>query len=164
MKDSVAESHQYSCDEKGYYRMSVKKKSQYSKKHRPNLQPDPRIEKEIKDRCDKQEISCFKAFQIAERLNVKPMEVGRTADLMNIQLVKCQLGLFGYQPENKIVKAEETSNQALKDAVAESSENNRLTCANAWQIADQLNISKLKVSNVSQARGIKIKNCQLGAF
>ena len=144
--------------------MSDKKKSLYSEKHRPNLRPDPRIEKAMKERCRNQEISCFRAFEIAERLNVKPMEVGRTADLMNIRLVKCQLGLFGYQPENKIVKAEETSNRALQDAVADSSENNRLTCEKAWQIADQLNISKRKVSNVSQARGIKIKSCQLGAF
>lgn len=144
--------------------MSVKKKSQYSEKHRPHLRPDTRIAKEINERCQNQAISCFRAFEIAERLNVKPMEVGRTADLMNIRLVKCQLGLFGYQPENKIVKAEETSNQALQDAVAESSENNRLTCENAWQIAGQLNVSKLKVSNVSQAKGIKIKSCQLGAF
>jgi hypothetical protein len=144
--------------------MSAKKKSPYSEKHRPNSRPDPIIEKEIEKRCQKQVISCARAFKIAEQLNVKPIEVGRTADLMNIKVVKCQLGLFGHQPENKIVKAEETSNQALLDAVTGSSENNRLTCEKAWQIADQLNISKLKVSNVSQADGIRIKNCQLGAF
>jgi hypothetical protein len=144
--------------------MSAQKKSLYSKKHRPNSHPDPRIEMEIKERCENQEISCSRAFEIADHLNLKPKEVGRTADLMNIQLVKCQLGLFGYKPENKIVKAERTSNQALQDAVTGSSENNRLTCEKAWQIADQLKISKLKVSNVSQANGIKIKSCQLGAF
>ena len=144
--------------------MSAKKKSLYSEKHGPNSRPDPIIEKEINKRCKKHEISCVRAFEIAEQLNVKPMEVGRTADLMNITVVKCRLGLFGYQPENKIVKAEETSNRALQDAVTGSSENNRLTCEKAWQIADQLKISKLKVSNVSQANGIKIKSCQLGAF
>lgn len=144
--------------------MPAKKRSLYSEKHRPNSHPDPRIEKEIKERCEKQEISCFRAFKIAERLNVKPVEVGRTADLMNMKVVKCQLGLFGYKPNNKIVRAEETSNRALQDAVNEYSENNCLTCEKAWQIADQLNISKLTVSNVSQANGIKIRNCQLGAF
>ena len=144
--------------------MSAHKKSHYSKKHSPNSRPDPEIEKEIKHQCEKQEISCFRAFKIAEQLNVPPIEVGRTADLMNIQVVKCQLGLFGHTPENKIVKAEQTSNHALQDAVTGTSENNRLTCEKAWQIADRLNISKLKVSNVSQANGIKIRNCQLGAF
>ncbi len=144
--------------------MPAHKKSHFSKKHSPDLRPDPKIEKEMNHQCEKQEISCFRAFKIAEQLNVTPMEVGRTADLMNIQVVKCQLGLFGYQPENKIVRAEQTSNHALQDAVTETSENNRLTCEKAWQIAERLNISKLKVSNVSQANGIKIKNCQLGAF
>ena len=152
------------CNEKGCFLMSAKKKSLYSKKHSPNLRPDPIIEKEISKRCEKQVISCARAFEIAERLKVKPMEVGRTADLMNIQVVKCQLGLFGYKPDNKIVRAEETSNRALQDAVTGSSEGKRLTCEKAWQIADQLNIPKLEVSNVSQASGIKIKSCQLGAF
>jgi hypothetical protein len=144
--------------------MSAKKKSLYSEKHSSNMRPDPMIEKEINDRCGKQVISCARAFQIAERLKVKPMEVGRTADLMNIQVVKCQLGLFGYKPDNKIVRAEETSNRALQDAVTGSSEDKRLTCKKAWQIAGQLKISKLEVSNVSQSNGIKIKSCQLGAF
>lgn len=144
--------------------MSAKQKSLYSQKHHPDLHPDPRIEKEIKQRCKEQAISCFRAFEIADRLNVKPIEVGRTADLMNIRLVKCRLGLFGHKPKNKVVRAKETSNRALQDAIADSSENNQLTCEKAWQIADQLNISKLTVSNASQAKGIKIKNCQLGAF
>lgn len=144
--------------------MSAKKKSPYSEKHGPDSRPDPRIEQEIRQRCEKEAISCLRAFEIAERLNVGALEVGRTADLMNIRVVKCQLGLFGYTPENKIVRAEKTSNQALLDAIEESSENNRLTCEQAWKIARQLNIGKRKVSNVSQAAGIKIKNCQLGAF
>lgn len=144
--------------------MSAHNKSHYSKKHSPDACPNPEIEKEIQHQCEKQVISCVRAFKIAEKLNVKPMEVGRTADLMNIRLVKCQLGLFGYKPENKIVKDEQTSNQALQDAVTRKSENKRLACEKAWQIADRLHISKLKVSNVSQANGIKIKNCQLGAF
>jgi hypothetical protein len=144
--------------------MSAKKKRPYSEKHSPDSRPDPRIEKEIRQWGENKAISCFRAFDIAERLNVKTREVGRTADLMNIRVVKCQLGLFGYTPENKIVRAEKRSNQALLDAVEGSSENNRLTCEQAWQIAHQLGIGKRKVSNVSQAAGIKIKNCQLGAF
>ena len=45
-----------------------------------------------------------------------------------------------------------------------ASENNRLACDKAWQIADRLNVGKLKVGNDSQANGFKIKRCQLGAF
>jgi hypothetical protein len=144
--------------------MSAEKKKPFSQKHDPDLRPDPRIAKEIEKRSEKQEIPCALAFEIAEGLNATPMDVGLTADLMNIKVVKCQLGLFGYKPRNKIVKAEAAPDPALRDAVTEASESNRLACEKAWQIADRLNVGKLKVGNASQANGFKIKRCQLGAF
>lgn len=144
--------------------MSEKKRKPYSQKHDPNFRPDPIIEEEMKKRNAGREIPCAFAFEIAEGLGVDPEEVGRTADMLDIPLVKCQLGLFGYKPENKIIRAEDTPNRELKNAVIGSSHNHRLSCEKAWQIADQLNISKLKVGNMCQANGIKIKGCRLGAF
>ena len=76
---------------------------------------------------------------------------------MSARIIRLQAG-------KKIVKAEDTSNQTLKDAIIGSTKNNRLSCEKAWQIADQFNVSKLTVSNVSQANRVKIKSCQLGAF
>jgi hypothetical protein len=149
---------------KGEHLMSAKKTRPFSEKHDPDLRPDPGIEKALRKRGAKMEMPCALAFEIAEDLQVKPMEVGRTADLMNIKVVKCQLGLFGYKPEKKIVKAEETSNRALQDAVTGSSENNRLTCEKVWQIGAQFKTGRLTVSNVCQASSIQIKSCQLGAF
>jgi hypothetical protein len=144
--------------------MSTKKGKTFSVKHNPNLLPDPRIEREMCKQAINRKIPCALAFEIARVLGMTTMEVGQTADLMNIAVVKCQLGLFGYQPENKIIKAEDTSNRALKEAIVESAENNRLSCESAWQIAKQFNINKLAVGNISQANGIQIKTCQLGAF
>ncbi len=144
--------------------MSTKKEKAFSEKHNPNLPPDPMIEREIRNRVTNQEIPCALAFEISRDLGMTTMEVGQTADLMNFAVVKCQLGLFGYQPLKKIITAEDTSNQSLKDAIIESAENNRLSCKRAWQIAEQFNIKKLAVANISQANGIQIKTCQLGAF
>ncbi len=144
--------------------MPDKTKRPFSKKHDLGLQPDPVIEKALTKQAENMEISCAQAFEIAQALNVPPKEVGRTADLMEISLMKCQMGIFGYKPENKIIKAENTTNQLLVDALAGSMENNRLSCQNAWQIARRFNISKLKVCNISQANGIQIGGCQLGAF
>ena len=144
--------------------MSTKKGKTFSEKHDPNLLPDPVIEKEMRKRAIKQTIPCALALEIARDLSMTTMEVGQTADLMNISVEKCQLGLFGYQPEKKIIKAEDTSNLSLKGAIIESAENNRLSCERAWQIAGQFNVNKLVVGNVSQANGIQIKSCQLGAF
>jgi hypothetical protein len=149
---------------KGDQQMSTKKGKAYSEKHSSNLRPDPLIEEEMRKRAATQRIPCAAAFEISRDLGKTTMAVGQTADLLNIAVVECQLGLFGYQPKKKIIKAEDTSNQELKEAIIGSAENNRLSCKKAWQIAAQFNINTLAVGNISQANGIQIKTCQLGAF
>ena len=144
--------------------MSEKKRKPYSQKHDPNLRPDPIIEKELKKRYAGREIPCAIAFEIAGCLGVEPEEIGRTADVLDIPLVRCQLGLFGYKPEKKIIKAEDTANQELRNALVGSAADHRLSCAKAWQIADRFHISKQTVGNLCQANGIKIKGCRLGTF
>jgi hypothetical protein len=144
--------------------MSEKVRKPYSKKHDPNLCPDPTIEKEMRKRDAGREISCALAFEIAESMGVDPEEVGRTADVLEIPVVECQLGLFGYKPEKKIIKSEDTTDQELKNAVIGSSDNRRLSCEKAWQIAERFSIGKLTVGNLCQANRIQIKGCRLGAF
>jgi hypothetical protein len=85
--------------------MPDKKKKPFSKKHAPDLQPNPVIEKELRKQAENKEIACAMAFEIAGDLSVPIQEVGCTADLMEISLIKCQMGIFGYKPENKIIKA-----------------------------------------------------------
>jgi len=135
-----------------------------SEKHGPDDRPDPVIEKEIRKRIEDQAIPCAVAFEVARDLKVAPKEVGKTADLLNIHISECQLGLFGYKPKKKIIKAENTTNQDLIQAIETSLKNERLPCAAAWKIADRFHVTKLKVGNVAQANGVKIKYCQLGVF
>ena len=90
--------------------------------------------------------------------------VGKSADLLNLRLNKCQLGLFGYQPNKKIVKPQEGANQELKDAIAGSLTEGKLTCKAAWDIASRFAVPKMTVSSACEAGGIKISTCQLGAF
>lgn len=144
--------------------MSAKQRKPYSQKHHPNSRPDPKIKDALISRGVDSEIPCALAFEIAKGLGVAPEEIGRTADMLDIPLAKCQLGLFGYKPEKKIIKAEDTTDQELKDAVVGSTENNRLSCAVAWQLADRFKISKSMIGNVCQANGVQIKECRLGAF
>jgi hypothetical protein len=144
--------------------MSEGKKSGFSGKHRSGQQPDPAIEIKLRDRCPGGELPCAVAFDIAKGLRVSPAAVGRTADLINCRLVKCQLGLFGYTPEKKIVRAAESVDETLTKALRESLTNDRLPCASAWEIADRLQLRKMAVSSACEALGIKIKPCQLGAF
>lgn len=144
--------------------MSLRKGKNFSTKHAPDEKPDTLIKNEILKQTKNENVPCAVAFKIAKALNVSPNKVGRTADLMNFKLTKCQLGLFGYQPNKKIVKPQIDIKVDVKDAVTEALIQGRLSCKHAWDIASRLQVSKMTVSGVCEAMGIKIKDCQLGAF
>ena len=108
-------------------------------------------------------LSCAVAFEIAKQLNVSPQKVGTAIDLMNLKIIKCQIGLFGYSTGKKITP-EKTVDTALNDAILSAAIGNRLPCDKAWEIADKLNIGKLAIGNACEGLSIKIKPCQLGAF
>ncbi|MDP4726170.1 MAG: hypothetical protein NWS07_02655 [Desulfobacterales bacterium] len=135
-----------------------------SDKHKNDNQPDPAISQEIHVRLRKDALACAVAFDIARKLGCTPAEVGRTADLLHISLVKCQLGLFGYKPQKKIVDSRMPQEPALGDAIRDGLVDDRLPCKTAWRIAAQFGVPKMTVSSACEALGIKIKPCQLGAF
>ena len=144
--------------------MSISKGKSFSTKHESDEKPDTSIKNEILNRTKNEKIPCAVAFEIAKTLQIWPEKVGKTADLMNFRLTKCQLGLFGYQPKKKIVKPQVSINADVKDAVSAALVQGRLSCQSAWDIASRLHTSKMTVSGACEAMGIKIKDCQLGAF
>ncbi len=144
--------------------MPSDRKTGYASKQKPGYTPDPVLVETIKANLRDNQLACAVAFKIAGDARVAPLEVGRAADSQEIPLAKCQLGLFGYQPEKKIVKPEAEALPALLEAIKAALENDRLPCAAVWQIAGQFKMTKMKVSAVCEGRGIKIKPCQLGAF
>ncbi|MGB5420578.1 MAG: hypothetical protein WBN03_00360 [Desulfobacterales bacterium] len=135
-----------------------------SDKYENDNQPDPAITQEIQVRLRKDALACAVAFDIAGKLGCTPAEVGRTADLLHVRLVKCQLGLFGYKPQKKIVDSRMPQEPALGDAIRDELVDDRLPCKTAWRIAAQFGVPKMSVSSACEALGIKIKPCQLGAF
>jgi len=118
----------------------------------------------VRSRADNGAMACAVAFAIAERLNVAPIDVGRALDLEDISIVKCQLGLFGYKPEKKIVKPMKKVPDGLRKEITAGLADGRLPCAQAWLIAERFNMSKMDISAACEKLGIKIKPCQLGAF
>ncbi len=97
--------------------MAAKDKGNYPGKHQPEEQPDETIKSEIEKEAEPGEIPCASAFTIVEKTSASAAEVGKTADLMNYELVKCQLGLFGYKPGRKIVKPEESPDPDIENAI-----------------------------------------------
>ena len=144
--------------------MSLSKGNNFSTKHGPDAKPDTSIKNEILKQTKNEKVPCAVAFKIAEALQISPETVGKTADLMNYKLMKCQLGLFGYQPKKKIAKPQDGIKADVKDAVSNALVQGRLSCKRAWDIASRLHVGKMTVSGACEAMGVKIKDCQLGAF
>jgi hypothetical protein len=144
--------------------MTHKDKSRYAKKHPPELKMNPVIAEAVKQAISNDKISCAAAFKVAGKLKVPPAEVGVTIDLLEIPVIKCQLGLFGYGPPDKRVTAAETVSPALEAAVRESLVKRKLPCASAWEIAVKFDLTKREVTSACETLRIKISSCQLGTF
>lgn len=143
--------------------MTTRKQGEYGEKHE-NREVKKEIADAVRNRSVEGEITCADAFKIVEELNVTPDEVGYTTDILEVKLHKCQLGLYGYRPNKKIVEPAESVSEELERAIRQSLVNDRLTCAAAWEIAEKMGLKKMDVSCASEALKIKISPCQLGAF
>ena len=144
--------------------MTHKDKGGYAKKRSPELKLNPVIAEALKQGVSDGKISCAAAFKVAGKLKVTPGEVGVTIDLLEIPIIKCQLGLFGYEPPDKGVTAAETVSPAMEAAIRESLVKGKLPCASSWEIAAKFKKAKRGVSSACEASKIKISSCQLGTF
>ena len=144
--------------------MTDKKGSKFSAKHGPGAQADPVVKDKVLKNAAKGNLACAVAFKIAAELGVPPAEIGKTVDLLDLRLNKCQLGLFGYQPDKKAVKARAPENREMEGAIRNALAGGKLACRDAWDIAGRFKVPKMAVSGACEYLGIKIKPCQLGAF
>lgn len=110
------------------------------------------------------ELACALAFKVGAAHNTAPADIGKALDLEEISIVKCQLGLFGYKPDKKIVRPAESVSEEIKKEITAELDDGKLTCERAWAIAKKLKISKMDVAAACETLGMKIKTCQLGAF
>ena len=144
--------------------MKHEKGQKFSQKHGSDVQVDPTINAKIEQNARNGRIACAVAFKVAEELEVSPADIGKAMDLAEVKLIKCQLGLFGYEPEKKAVKPKQPEDQNLTEAIGGALVDGKLSCRDAWDIAHRLKVPKMAVSAACEALHVKIKPCQLGAF
>ena len=144
--------------------MKIEKKQKYSDKHGAGARLNSDIREKIEINAGDGELACAVAFKVADELGASPADIGKAVDLLDIRLIKCQLGLFGYKPDKKAVKAKPPANRQLQEAIQKALVDEQLACLDAWEIASRFNVPKMAVSGACEALSIKIKPCQLGAF
>jgi len=118
----------------------------------------------LRTRSENGKLACKRALASARELAVDPLVIGRYADDMGIKLAACQLGLFGYRPEKKIVKPADTIEPVLAGQIEKHLSEGRLPCAAAFEIAESMGLARMDVSSACEAMKVSIKPCQLGAF
>ncbi len=130
---------------------------------------DPDLAEAIQKYLVDGNLPCARAFALAEAQGVAPLLIGQTADVLQIHLTHCQLGLFGYPGHTK---GWEVANLAdhpvppeLPPAIqAALNDEGILTCPAAWEIAARLRVPKMLVAYVAGQMSIRVRGCQLGAF
>jgi hypothetical protein len=139
----------------------------YAAKHPPETARSERIATVIREKSSGGALACVIGEKISKDLKVDMAEVGITADLLEIKIKECQLGLFGWGDRpghGKDIRATDSVSVEIRGAVEKAVVNGILTCAAAWRIADQLSIKRKVVSAACDTLGLKIRGCQLGAF
>jgi hypothetical protein len=147
--------------------MTHEDSGKYALKHPPGTKLNERIAKAIREKSPGPELACGMAEKISKELKVAISEVGITADLLEMKIKKCQLGLFGWgkkKDHGKDIQAAKSVSAGMKSALEEAAVNGAVTCAEAWAIADRLSVERKAVSAACDALGLRIRECQLGAF
>jgi len=144
--------------------MTHENKGHFSKKHSSDRKVNERVIALVKTKVQDGAMACAVAFEVAESLGVPAEEVGFTLDSLEVKVVKCQLGLFGYAPAKRIVKPAERVAPDLEKAIRAALVKGRLSCTAAWALAENRRLKKMDISSACETLGIKIGSCQLGTF
>ena len=68
--------------------------------------PDESVVRAIRENLREGSLPCAVAFKLSETLGLSPLEIGGYADALSIRLVKCQMGLYGYNGGKKLTVPE----------------------------------------------------------
>jgi len=145
-------------------KMTHEDKGHFKQKHSPDRMVKEEVSEKVRSKVTDGAMACAVAFEIADSLGVPPAEVGFTLDSLEVGIVKCQLGLFGYSPAKRIVKPAERVPQDLEKAIRGALVKDRLPCASSWALAEKRQLKKMEISSACETLGIKIGPCQLGTF
>ena len=145
--------------------MSHEDAGHYGGKHPEGTKAHPEAEKLIIAMSSGGRISCADAHKIAADLGITAAEAGRTIDINEIRIVRCQLGLFGYkEKERSIVTPAALVTDKVKNRIIQDVKENSISCLSLWNIAQELGMTKMETTAACEHMKLKICRCQLGAF
>ena len=111
-------------------------------------------------------LPCADAFTIAQGQGITPGQVAAVAETLGCRIGRCQLGLFGtgHRAKDRLPDPSVAVSEELRAQIEARLEKGRLSCIQAWSIAQQLGRERLEVGEVASVLGVRISRCQLGCF
>lgn len=143
--------------------MGHQDRGHYAKKH-PGAQLNQALAQAILQASSNGILACASAHRLAKAQNCLPKEIGIQADLLELRISQCQLGLFGYTLDKKNFNPDAGITPELKDRIFDAQSGGRIDCKSCWDIAKEFKISRLNMGSVCERLEIRIKPCQLGVF
>ncbi len=143
------------------------------KKTRIQLQENPgklsnevlsQLEDTVKASLKDGYLPCAVAFKIAKEAQVPKVAIGKMTDRLGIRVTNCQIGCFKVDKTIHDNSAHEDLDDGIVSKLNVLKENNELTCANVFDLAQQLKSTPMAIADVANLRNLKIHNCQLGCF
>lgn len=108
-------------------------------------------------------LSCAKAFNIAEELNVPKISVGVMTDKLGVRVSDCRTGCFKVDKTIRDGSGKKIEERIIK-AVEELKSKDELTCANVFSLAERFKVAPMTVADAANLKSWKIRQCQLGCF
>jgi hypothetical protein len=143
--------------------MGHQDRDNYAKKH-TGTQLDQALAGPIMQASSNGKLACASAHRLATAQNCSPKHIGTQADLLELRITQCQLGLFGQAKGKKNFNLDADITPQLKDRILERQSEGRISCKTCWELAKEFKISKIDMGSVCEQLEIRIKPCQLGVF
>jgi hypothetical protein len=131
-----------------------------------NLSPEVLsiLESAIKATLKEGHLSCPAGWKIAKDMAIPKIAVGPVMDKLGVRIANCQLGFFRVEKTAQQDGASHESSPVIEVALRDLDAVGNLTCETAFELAQHLKTTPMKVSDTANILELKIRNCQLGCF
>lgn len=143
--------------------MGHEDKGHFAAKHKDTQIKDV-IAQKLRTLAHENSVECATAHRAGKALDTIPSEIGVQIDLLEYQIIKCQLGLFGYSDGEKRIDPDIEISTELNTRLDAENKDGRISCLECWTIAKDLKLKRLDIASACEKKSIRIKPCQLGAF
>ena len=131
-----------------------------------NLSADAqaRLEAAVKGAVKDGYVPCPSGWRVAREQGVSRLAVGVTIDRLGIRVSDCQLGCFAVSKTDHLGSVPEPADEELARRVETLHARDELTCSNVFALAAERKAKPRSVADAANARGYKLRQCQLGCF